>query len=283
MKKFILLLLALSIICVGEIIDPVYYLRYEDGIALVHQDGSFDYGIDTFGRIFYNPNGTVNNASGKKISYNKDGSVKRIGSSKISYYEDGRLKRAGGSNLFYDKKGRVTRIGNSRITYNADGTIKNASHGLAGLKKDFEPIFSFEIKDKLVVYVNCTGETAFGIVSGGSVFFNKDGIIKSVGPGKVFFNKNNKIKSISGITIFYDKDGKVKNIAGKKLLRDENGKIKSVGGSKITYNKKGEIIRTGTGVIPIFKNLRSIKFDSCTKKEIPLLPADFGKIKVKVK
>ncbi len=275
MKKIILFLLTISIVCAGEIIDPVYYLRYENGIGLVHQDGSFDYGVDTFGGIFYNPDGSVKNASGKKISYNENGSVKRIGSAKITYYNDGRLKNAGGSTLFYNKDGKVTRIGSSRITYNSDGKVKNASHGLAGLKKSFDPILAYEIKDKLVVYINKAGETAFGIVSGGSVFYNKEGRIKSVGSGKIFFNNDNKIKSISGTTIFYDNDGKVKNIGGKRLSRDETGRVKRIGGAKITYDKEGRVTRTGTGVIAVFKNRTEIK----PKEEIPPLPSDIGKVK----
>jgi len=180
MKKFIFFLSALSIICLGGAIDPVYYMHFKDGIALIHQDGSFDYGVDSFGVVTYNADGKVRNASGKKISYNEDGSVKRIGRAKISYYEDGRLKQAGGKTLFYDNEGRVTRIGSSRIVYNKDGTVKSVSHGLAALKKSFEPILCFEVKGKLVVYINKLNEVAFGVVAGGSVFFNKDGKIKSV-------------------------------------------------------------------------------------------------------
>ncbi len=271
MKKIILFLLAISITCVGTVRNPVYYMKYDDGIALIHQDGSFDYGIDTFGKISYNDNGTVNNASGKKISYNEDGTVKQIGRSKISYYADGRLKQAGSSTINYDKEGRVTRIGSSRVTYNADGTVKNVNHGLAGIKKSFEPILSFEIKGKVVIYINKASEIAFGVVTGGKVSFNKDGRIKSVGSAKVFYNKDDKVKSISGTTIFYDKNGKVKSIGGKSFSINKEGQLNYIGSAKITYNKEGKIIRTGNGVIAIFKNLREIK-PKDKKEEIPSLP-----------
>jgi|GEM_PF-3581177 len=271
MKKLLFLILLLSTFCFGAVFEPVYFVRVNDGFALIRQDGTFDFGVYSFGGVFYNSDGNVKTASGKKITYNNDGSVKRVGKTKVSYDKSGRIKQLGGKSLFYDNDGRLTRIGSSKITYGNNGKVNRVSDGFALVRDSFKPVLCFEIKGKLVVYINKDNEVAYGIVSGGNVFYNKDGRIKSVGGTKVFYNKDGTVKSIGGTTIFYDKDGMIKNVGGKRFSVDKLGRLQYISEAKITYNKDGKISRTGTGVMPVFQNKKEIK-NEIKMEDIPPLP-----------